>query len=121
MKDEGFLFEKLEVYRRSLALAMRFLQLASKFPPQLSRIRDQLIGAALSTPLNIAEGSGRVSHKDKKNFYKNSRGSLFELIPILEAVRHLHIITETERDDFRSEIAHLARMLSGLMRSEKVA
>jgi len=58
MHDEGFLFERLEVYQRALALAVELIRIASKFSPQFNRVRDQLIGAALSAPLNIAEGLG---------------------------------------------------------------
>jgi four helix bundle protein len=89
-----FFFEKLKVYRRSLDFAIRICKLASSFPVKFSRIRDQLIGAGISVPLNIAEGSGRNSRKEKINFYKISRTSLFECIPILEICVSLNLVNE---------------------------
>jgi len=52
-------FEDLNVYQKSLNLSFMICRKASSFPFKFSRIRDQLIGAVISAPLNIAEGSGR--------------------------------------------------------------
>ncbi|MAZ47351.1 MAG: hypothetical protein CME65_02230 [Halobacteriovoraceae bacterium] len=41
-------------------------------------MRDQLLRASLSIALNITEGSGRSSVKDKKRFYSIAMGSLRE-------------------------------------------
>jgi len=68
---EEFFFEKLIVYQRSLDFAIRLCKIANNFSIKFSRIRDQLIGARISIPLNIAEGSGRNSSKEKINFYKS--------------------------------------------------
>lgn len=65
--EEKFYFEQLEVYRRSLKLAITICKIASKFPFKFSRIKDQLTGAIISVSLNTAEGSGRKSSKEKVN------------------------------------------------------
>jgi four helix bundle protein len=89
--SEEFFFEKLIVYQRSLSFAIRLCKIASNFPIKFSRIRDQLMGAGISIPLNIAEGSGRSSNKEKINFYKISRTSLFECIPIFKICAELNL------------------------------
>lgn len=112
-----FYFEKLIVYQKSLAFAIDLCKLASNFPYKFSRIRDQLIGAGISIPLNIAEGSGRKSSKEKINFYKISRTSLFECIPILEICWKLHLIADNEHKSFRERAEEISKMINGLISS----
>jgi len=115
--NENFFFEKLEIYQRSVQLAIRLCKLANKFPVTFSRLRDQLIGAGISIPLNIAEGSGRKSVKEKLNFYKISRTSLFECVPILEICLNLKLIDKITYQDLRKEIIELSKMINGLIKS----
>ena len=52
-----------------------------------SPIKDQLLRASLSVPLNITEGSGRKTAKDQKRFYSIALGSVREcqcLVKILK-------------------------------------
>ncbi len=114
---EKFYFEDLEVYQRSLKLAITICKIAGEFSFKFSRIRDQIIGAAISAPLNIAEGSGRKSIKERSNFYKISITSLFEIIPLLEICLRLNLIEENSYDNFRKETTELAKMINGLIRS----
>ena len=115
--SEEFFFENLEVYKRSLKLAIKLCEIATTFPVKFSRIRDQLIGAGISIPLNIAEGSGRKSPKEKMNFYKISRTSLFECIPILEICLSLKLIDEDIYQGLRKEDIELSKMINGLIKS----
>ena len=66
-------FQRLDVYR----CAVRFLGLAASLANRLPRgnaeLGDQLRRAALSIPLNIAEGSGKDG-KDAARFYRSARG-----------------------------------------------
>ncbi len=112
-----FLFEDLRVYQRSLKVATDLCKIASGFPHKFSRIRDQLIGAIISVPLNIAEGWRRKSKKEKKNFYKISLASLFECIPLLEICLELNLLKEPEYERFRKEITEIAMMINGLIKS----
>lgn len=115
MSNELFNFEKLKVYERSLKFSIELCRKASNFPFKFSRLRDQLIGAAISVPLNIAEGSGRKTIKDKANFYKTARASIFECVPILEISYKLNLIDEDYLKRFKQEIMEISKMLSGLM------
>jgi four helix bundle protein len=114
--EEVFFFENLEVYKRSLNYSITLCEIASNFPMKFSRIRGQLIGAAISVPLNIAEGSGRKSNKEKINFYKISRSSLFECIPILEICLKLTLIDNKMYQRIRDETVELSKMINGLIR-----
>lgn len=47
-----------------------------------SYLRDQLRRASISVVINIAEGSGKFSKADKKNFYIIARGSVCECVSL---------------------------------------
>lgn len=64
----GFMFEKLDVYRKGLILVNTVISITKKFPRGNYFLADQLRRAALSVPLNIAEGNGRWHKKDRKIF-----------------------------------------------------
>ena len=51
---------------------------------------------AFSVPLNIAEGSGKFSKPDRKNYFTTARASVFECIAILDILRDQGIITSEE-------------------------
>lgn len=116
MKEQGFIFEGLDVYQKSLGLSIRICKLASEFNFKYSRIRDQFIGAAVSIPLNIAEGNGRETHKDQINFYKIAKSSAFECIPLISICLELKLMEKDESEAIRDEIANICRMISGLIR-----
>ena len=111
-----FIFEKLEVYQRSLKFSIEIVKIASNFSYKYSRLRDQLIGAVISIPLNIAEANGRGSSKDKINFYKFARGSCFECIPILEICLNLELIDNKKALKYKQEIKENTSMIYGLIK-----
>ena len=70
-------FQRLDVYR----CAVRFLGLAAALAHRCTRgqaeLVDQLRRAALSIPLNIAEGSGKIG-RDPARYYTIARGSALD-------------------------------------------
>jgi len=115
--NHNFFFENLTIYQRSLNFSVKICKTANKFSFEFTRIRDQLIGAGISIPLNIAEGSGRKSNKEKVNFYRIARTSLFELIPLIEICRELRLISEENYSIFRKEAEELSKMINGLIKT----
>jgi four helix bundle protein len=74
---------KLHVYNVALELHAH----CSTLVAQLQRIvRDQLERASLSVVLNIAEGGGRRSRRDKARFYAIARGSATEVAALLDVL-----------------------------------
>jgi four helix bundle protein len=76
-----FRFERLDVYRLSLAVArwMRKVQ----WPAGMAHLKDQGIRAADSVVLNIAEGSARGG-KPGQNHYRIAQGSAGEALAVLD-------------------------------------
>ena len=104
-------FQRLDVYR----CAIEFLALASDLTTRLPRgygaLADQLRRAALSGPLNIAEGAGRTSEADASRHYAIARGSAMECAAILDAIALLDVMN---RDEHRMASELLARMVAML-------
>lgn len=114
--QERFIFEDLRVYRRALDFSLQLIKVAIVLPREYGRIRDQVIGAASSIPLNLAEGSGRVTEKDKKNFYRMARASAFELVPLLDILYEFQFVDKALREQLRKEVVEISKILATLMR-----
>ena len=116
-----FLFEKLEVYQRAVAFAQRCSDLSRGFPRSSWYLADHLNRAGLSISLNIAEGSGRGTQADRRNFFIVARGSVHECIPLIELSRRKNLIQESVCRQLRDEVQSIAKMLSGLIAHTKRA
>jgi four helix bundle protein len=78
-------------------------------------LRDQLYRASVSMVINIAEGTGKFSKNDRKNFYVISRGSAFECASLLEVLCDEGGVMSNELDSFKSDLEEVSRLLSGLI------
>jgi len=78
-------------------------------------LADQLNRAALSIAANIAEGNGRFTKPDRKNFFTIARGSAQECIPLLEVARRRGIIDEPTALALKEQLEIMAKMISGLI------
>lgn len=66
----SFAFENLTVYKLALDWIAQATQIAAMLKKSdLAPLSDQLIRAATSISLNIAEGNGRWHKGDKKQFF----------------------------------------------------
>jgi four helix bundle protein len=113
----AFLFEDLDVYKLALDLAEKVRCATKSFPKGEWHLVDQFRRAAMSIPLNIAEGAGRYHPRDKKQFYWIARGSCFECIPIVDLCLRAGILNGETRGNLRGELERVAKMLTGLIRS----
>ncbi len=111
----AFMFEKLDVYQKAVDLADIVTKLTSEFPKGTYYLTDQLNRAALSISLNIAEGNGRWHKAERKNFFRISRGSCHECVPILEICRRRNLITVEQHRQLLNELETIGKMISGLI------
>jgi len=82
-------------------------------------IRDQLKRASISIVINIAEGSGKFSKADKRNYYTTSRGSVYECVSLLELILDENHIDKTKYDYFKKQYETISKMLMGLIKSQR--
>ena len=80
-KQLMFDFEKLSVYQKSKVFNKNVAVFLSNTKTDRTT-NDQLRRASFSIMLNIAEGTGRFTKPDKRNFYVIARGSAFECVAI---------------------------------------
>ncbi len=73
--------DKMKTFR-TLELAISFHEQALELKVQ-GHLKDQLVRAAASIPLNLAEGNAKSSVKEKKRFYQTAYASLKEVQTIL--------------------------------------
>jgi len=73
-------YKDLLVWQRSIQLSLAIYRLTSSFPAEERYgLSSQLRRAGVSVPSNIAEGYGRGSRKDYKQFLAIARGSTLEV------------------------------------------
>ena len=111
----AFLFENLDVYKKSVDFADKISFLTENFPKGNYYLSDQLNRAALSISANIAEGNGRFHKSDRINFFRIARGSGFECVPILEICSRKGLINADKSIVLKNELEDICKMLSGLI------
>jgi len=111
-----FEFEKLDVYKKAKTFntGIREFIKNSKLD---STTRDQLRRASFSIVLNLAEGSGRFSKPDRRNFFTIARSSIFECIAILDVLRDESIIEDDAFHAFYAQGEELSKMLYAMIKN----
>jgi four helix bundle protein len=112
----SFAFEKLLVYQKAVAFADSVCTLTREFPRGYFFLADQMNRAALSAAANIAEGNGRFTKPDRKNFFGIARGSVQECVPLLELAVRQKLLAPEGHQQMKANLEETARMLSGLIK-----
>lgn len=111
-----FDFEKLIAYQKARSINKSIQKLLIERKINIF-LRDQLYRASISMVINIAEGTGKLSKNDRKNFYVISRWSVFECASLLEMLFDENIINNDELNLLKSELEEVSRLLSWLINS----
>ena len=80
-------------------------------------LTQQLRRAAISIPSNIAEGAGRNSNAQFKNFLQISIGSCFEVETQLIISKELEYISEEELETISKELDSIMKMNHNLQKT----
>ena len=108
----------LIVWQKSMDLVVLVYKATEGFPRhELYGLTSQIRRAASSVPANIAEGQGRRSKTEFRQFLGNARGSLLELDTHLELALRLNYLTPTQYGRINEQLVEVSRILNGLMRS----
>lgn len=108
-------FEKLEVWKRSSRLCVNIYKLVQDLKDY--GFKDQLTRSSLSIPSNIAEGTERVSAKDKALFLSYAQGSCAELRTQIYIGTEIGYIPKAIGTEWIAEAKELSAMLAGLKKT----
>jgi four helix bundle protein len=78
-------------------------------------LTSQLRRAAVSVPSNIAEGQGRLTTGEFRQFLGHAKGSLAEVETQLMIARNLGYLADSQ--PLLEQTSEVARLLNGLLRS----
>jgi four helix bundle protein len=110
-------FEDLDVWKACRELRRTVFKLTKTFPQEERfRLGDQMIGAAISSTANIAEGYGRYHYQENIQFCRQSRGSLYEILDHLTSALDLEYIDEAAFTKYRLSILGAIKLLNGYIR-----
>ena len=122
MPEPIFDHERLYVYRLSINYVAFSYGLAKTMAGTNRHARDQWLRAAQSIPLNIAEGNGKQSLKDKNRFFEIARGSALECASIHDVLRVCNAIDNESNLREKSDLKRIVSMLTRLIqRTETIA
>jgi four helix bundle protein len=106
--------EKLRVYQQAIA----FVAWCSKlFESSTKRgaVYDQLDRASTSIPLNVAEGNGKFSKKDRCRFLDIAMSSALESAACLDVLIAKNHFKAEDVEDGKKQLLSIVSMLMGLI------
>ncbi|MFH0890720.1 MAG: four helix bundle protein [Candidatus Liptonbacteria bacterium] len=115
---EIFGFRDWSVYKDAKDLFGLSIRISNRLPAEYRHsIVDQLIRASLSVALNIAEGSGRGTKREFNRFLDIAVGSLNETFAILDVLRDLKSIKDSDYQEAVNLSLSISKQLGGFKRS----
>jgi four helix bundle protein len=114
----GQSFRDLIVWQRAMQLTVTIYRLTQRFPSEeLYGLTSQLRRSAVSIPSNIAEGQGRMSVGEFRQFLGIARGSNCEVQTQLEIARALKFGEPRLIDEAETLSNEVRKMLFGMLQS----
>jgi four helix bundle protein len=114
----GQAFRDLLVWKKSIQLTVNVYRLTQAFPrEEVYGLSSQIRRSAVSVPSNIAEGYGRLSVGEFRQFLGIARGSNFELQTQLEIARSLRLGDSVLIDEAESLSHEIGKMIYALLES----
>jgi four helix bundle protein len=113
-------FRDLLVWQRAIQLSVAIYRLTKDFPrEEIYGLTSQIRRAAVSIPSNIAEGHGRMSTGEYRQFLGIARGSNFELQTQVEIARALGFGDSKLLDEAEGLSFEVGKMISGVLNAIK--
>lgn len=108
--------ERLDVYRETIAF-VGWLANLLEHTNKIGDVRDQLDRASNSIALNLAEGNGKYSKKDRCRFFDTAHGSALECAAGLDILVARSKLTTEQIRPGKERLQRVVRMLMGLIKS----
>lgn len=111
-------FQDLNAWKEAHGLVLLIYKLTKNFSAEEKfGLQNQIRRAAVSVSSNIAEGFGRRTKIDKRNFYTMSRTSLDEVLNQIIIARDLLYLNEENYKVLENQYRLVAKLTSGLIKS----
>jgi four helix bundle protein len=107
--------EKLDVYREAIAFCGWTGELLNSISAKPAA-KDQLDRASTSIPLNVAEGNGKFSAKDRARFLEIARGSALECAAALDVLVVRNLAAPEQVEPAKENLARIVQILMGMLR-----
>jgi len=118
MSGEYQSWRNLAVWVKAHEAVLLVYDAARGFPTaERFRLTDQLCRASSSVPTNIAEGKGRGSAAEFRQFLIIARGSTEEARYLLLLAKDLGYLADSDYSDLESRYTEISKMLNALLRS----
>lgn len=114
-----FNFEGYQVYKTAQQICLVVDSKILKTRQVSRESKNQLHRAAMSILLNIAEGSGRQTNNEKRNFYTIARGSCYECVALTNLLALQGLIDLNIYKDIHEHLTNVSKMLSGMIKTFK--
>jgi four helix bundle protein len=107
-------FKELECYIQAKLLRVYISALAKKFPShEKFLLTAQVIDSSRSVTRNIAEGYGRFTYTDTRNFFIIARGSVTETMDHLSVAFDENYISEVELKEGEEKCELVFKLING--------
>ena len=111
-------YQDLIAWQKALELVAEVYRVTRTFPrEEIYGLTGQMRRAAISVPSNIAEGQGRMSTGEFRQFLGQARGSLLELETQLHIAARLGYLGPREGEHLLHSSAEVGRVMNGLITS----
>ncbi len=109
-------YRELVAWNKAMDLVTEIYRMTRDFPKEeLFALTSQLRRAAVSIPSNIAEGKGRLSKGEFRQFLGNARGSLAELETQILIAQNLYYLDGAEAKRLLATVEEVGKVLNGLL------
>ncbi|HEV2720919.1 MAG TPA: four helix bundle protein [Thermoanaerobaculia bacterium] len=107
-------YREMLVWQKSMDLVDAVYRTVRRFPrEELFVLSAQMRKAAISIPCNIAEGCGRWTAAEQRQFARHARGSVLELQTQIEIARRQDFIDDHRSKALDTAAAEVGRLLNG--------
>jgi four helix bundle protein len=114
LMERWFDHEKLNVYQDAIAFCAWWEE-TGQACRQIPTVKDQLDRASTSIALNIAEGNGKQSPRDRCRYLQTATGSAFECAACLDILVARGRLNAQSATDGKRRLKSIVSMLVGLI------
>ncbi len=111
-------YRNLVAWQKAMDLVDAVYRAVRLFPKsELFAMTQQLKSAATSIPCNLAEGRGRYTIPDQRHFFRQARGSVYELQTAIEIAVRQQLMAGDAGAELLERANEVGRLINGLLRS----